>query len=87
MSRKAGFAIKREISLGVLLQLISFLISGIYFVARFEGRTEFLIENQARMAVAIEEIRVREERIEKYLSSKDAKYWQSVRDLEEEKRK
>jgi hypothetical protein len=87
MAKKVGFTIKREISLGVLLQLLTFLVSGVYFVARFEGRMEFLIDNQAHISAALEEVRAREERIEKYLSTKDVRYWQTVKTLEEENRK
>lgn len=85
--RRVGFSIKREISLGVLMQILIFLISGVYFVAGVEGRMEHLIESQARVEESVQEVRVRLDRIEKYLSSKDLKYWQAVKSLEEETRK
>jgi hypothetical protein len=87
MPKKPVLTIKREISLGLLLQLLGFLISGAYFAARFEGRMDAVLENEGRIAATVDEIRAREERIEKYLSTRDPHYWQTVKTLEEEKRK
>jgi hypothetical protein len=69
-----------KLSLGTILQIVMLLISGIYYVARVE-------RNQAEMHNTLEEVRSRQERLEKYISSKDSHYWQAVGDLRTEEQK
>jgi hypothetical protein len=80
MPKKPAFAIEWKISLGAILQIAGLLVSGIYYVARVEG-------NMTQTRSTLEEMRSRQERIEKYLSSKDPNYWRVVGDLRTEEQK
>jgi hypothetical protein len=86
MGKKSMFSIKKEISLGTLVQVIGFLVSGVYYVARFEARADQAEQAQKEVRLIVEEIRAHEERVEKYLSSKDSHYWETVTRLQEEKK-
>ena len=84
-SAKSGFRITREISLGMILQLAAFTVSGIFYVARVENRVDELLREQKEMHQEIREITRNVGRVEKYLSSKDPEFWQKIRAFEEEK--
>ena len=76
--------IKREISfVANLVQALALLASGIYFVARYEAQSDTAISKQTEILQDLREIRAREERIEKYLSSHDPNYWETAHKLEE----
>ncbi len=80
MPKKPALAVEWKISIGAILQILGLLVSGIYYVARVET-------NMTQTRTTLEEIRSRQVRIEKYLSSKDPHYWQSVGDLSTEEQK
>ena len=63
---------KREISIGTLIQLVTLVISGIWFLSRVSLKQEQILLEQRND-------RARWERVEKYLSSKDSHYWEIIR--------
>lgn len=73
---------RRRLSPGVLLQILLLLVSAIFYVARTEMVTREILRNQNEMMSKLEEVRVRSDHIEKYLSSRDPHYWQSIKELE-----
>lgn len=72
------FTIKREIGLGTLLQIGAMLLSAVWFADRFEWKQEAMLQEIAHQQAQLDRIEARTERIEKYLSSKDSRYWQTV---------
>lgn len=76
-----GFTLKREISVSTLLQLTAMLLSALWFADRFEIRQETIVSEMRSIRAQIDRMEAREERIEKYLSSKDPHYWQTIAEL------
>src|SRR5262249_16275167 len=74
MPRKSGFTINREISLGTIIHILALLLSTLWFADRFALRQEQLVKELRANSEKLE-------RIEKYLSSKDPRYWQRVREF------
>ena len=87
MPKKPAFSVEWKISIGTILQILGLLASGIYYVADQHDRAARVESNMIETRTTLEEIRARQVRIEKYLSSKDAHYWQSVGDLRTEEQK
>jgi hypothetical protein len=83
MGKKVGFTIKREMSLGTLIQILLLLVSGIFYVARVEVRTNEVLAEQQKILSGIELVSAHLDRIEKYLSSRDAHYWQTIKQFED----
>jgi hypothetical protein len=72
---------KKEISWGAIVQIATFIISGVVFWDRVATQQKEIIDG-------MREDRQRIERIEKYLSSKDSHYWELIQKMsfEEERR-
>jgi hypothetical protein len=70
------FLIKREITIGTIVQLGGLLLSGLWFAQRTSLKQEETL-NELRI------VHARVDRIEKYLSSKDSQYWEIIRRLDE----
>lgn len=71
-----GLTIKREISIGTLLQLGGLLLSALWFAQRTTIKQD---ETLAELRV----VHARVDRMEKYLSSKDPAYWEIIRRIDE----
>lgn len=81
MAKRSSWTVRREISIGTLLQILAILISSLFYVARFEWRVDQLLEENKQMREELLRSSERAERIERYLSSKDPRYWQSQREF------
>ena len=79
---RPSFTIKREIGVGTLLQIAAMLLSAIWFADRFTLKQEAMAEEIHTQSARIERIEGKLDRIEKYLSSKDSRYWQTVAELQ-----
>jgi len=76
------WTIKREIGIGTVLQIAALLLSSLWFADRFQMKQEMMIEEIQSQREAIQRIETKLNRVEKYLSSKDSRYWQTVAELE-----
>ncbi len=65
---------KRELTIGTVVQLVGLAATAILFWDRIDSRQKQLIDEA-------EKSRLRLERVERYLSSKDSRYWEIIREM------
>jgi len=76
------WTIKREIGIGTLLQIAGMLLSAVWFADRFSWKQEQMLDEIRASRSATQRLEEKVDRIEKYLSSKDSRYWQTVAELQ-----
>jgi sensor domain CHASE-containing protein len=65
-----------------ILQLVAMLLSALWFADRFSLKQETMLQEIQDQRARMERIESKLDRVEKYLSSKDPRYWQTVSELE-----
>ncbi len=72
MSKKRGFTVAREISVGTLMHIMVLILSTAWFAGRITLKQEEILDQ-------LKQDHARIERIETYLAARDPHYWQTVR--------